>query len=91
MLCKMIFTGSRPKQKRRLRWIFESEVKTDRVDAEALARVGRLDAKLLYPTGHRSQEVQAGSAVMCGREAVVKARAQLINNATLPPFPSSKD
>ena len=65
---------------RRLRWIFENDVKTDRVDAEALARVGRLDAKLLHPIEHRSQEAQADLAMVRSREAVVKARTQLINH-----------
>ena len=65
---------------RRLRWIFENDMKTDRVDAEALARVGRLDAKLLYPIEHRCEESQADLAIVRSREALVKARTQLINH-----------
>ena len=37
---------------RKLRMIFRSESKNDRFDANQLARVARLDPKLLYPTYH---------------------------------------
>jgi transposase len=65
---------------RRLRWIFESDQKTDRMDAEWLGRVGRFDANLLHPIQHRSQQGQADLAILRSREALVKARTQLINH-----------
>ena len=65
---------------RRLRWIFENDQKTDRMDARSLARVGRFDANLLYPIQHRSQQAQADLAILRSREALVKSRTQLINH-----------
>jgi transposase len=65
---------------RRLRWIFENDQKTDRMDAEWLGRVGRFDANLLHPIQHRSQQAQADLAILRSREALVKARTQLINH-----------
>jgi transposase len=65
---------------RKLRLISENENKDDAVDAELLARVGRVDPKLLYPIQHRGAEVQADLAVVRAREALVKARGQLINH-----------
>ena len=47
---------------RKLRAIYENENKSDRVDAQYLARLGRLDPALLYPLRHRSAEVQADLA-----------------------------
>jgi transposase len=65
---------------RRLRWIFENDQKTDRMDAEWLGRVGRFDANLLHPIRHRSEQAQADLAIVRSREAVVKARTQLVNH-----------
>ncbi len=44
---------------RKLRLIYDNDRKSDRADAEYLARVGRLDPELLAPIVHRSEEVQA--------------------------------
>ena len=38
---------------RKLRMIFQSDSKNDQLDAEQLARVARMDPKLLYPIEHR--------------------------------------
>jgi transposase len=64
---------------RRLRAIYENENKSDRVDAEYLARIGRLDPALLYPLRHRSPQAQADLTVLRSRRALVKARAALAN------------
>jgi len=56
-----------------------NENKSDRVDAEYLARIGRLDPALLYPLRHRSAQTQADLALLRSRAALVKARATLIN------------
>jgi transposase len=65
---------------RKLRFIYQNESKTDRVDAEALARVGRLDLQLLAPIRHRSASAQAALAQLRARDALVQARTQLINH-----------
>src|SRR5829696_9146295 len=44
---------------RKLRLIYANKRKTDEVDAENLARLARLDPKLLYPLKHRGQVGQA--------------------------------
>ena len=48
---------------RRVKLISESQNKTDRHDAELLARLGRADEGLLAPVKHRSQQAQADLAV----------------------------
>ena len=65
---------------RRVRLIAESDAKTDRADAETLARLGRLDPRLLHPITHRSEEVQADLAVIRSRRCLVAARTLLINH-----------
>lgn len=54
--------------------------KTDRVDAESLARLGRYDPKLLAPIEHRSEEAQAHLAVIRIRDAAVRARTLLVTH-----------
>jgi transposase len=44
---------------RKLRLIYASKRKTDELDAENLARLARLDPKLLYPLKHRGEDCQA--------------------------------
>ena len=65
---------------RRLRLIYENDKKSDRVDAEWLARVARLDATLLAPIRHRESESQAALALLRARDALVRARTQLVNH-----------
>lgn len=65
---------------RRLRLIYQNETKSDRVDAEYLARVGRLDPVLLAPLRHRSRESQEDLALVRSRNALVRARTRLINH-----------
>jgi transposase len=55
--------------------------KNDRNDAEALARVVRLDPSLLFPIQHRGQQQQEDLAVIRTRAQLVKARTRLINAA----------
>ena len=40
---------------RKLRAIYQHERKSDRRDAQMLARIGRLDPALLYPVRHGTQ------------------------------------
>src|SRR5882724_3582588 len=65
---------------RQLRLIYGSDRKSDRVDAETLARLGRLDPALLKPIHHRGPEAQADLAQVRARDCLVRARAQLINH-----------
>jgi transposase len=64
---------------RKVRLIYESDRKNDRLDARMLARLGRVDVSLLAPIQHRSAEAQADLAVVRGRDALVAARTQMIN------------
>ncbi|HEY7683237.1 MAG TPA: transposase [Gemmatimonadales bacterium] len=65
---------------RQLRLIYGSDRKSDCVDAEALARVGRLDVRLLAPIQHRSAQAQTDLAQRRARDCLVRARTQLINH-----------
>jgi transposase len=66
---------------RKLRLIYANRRKTDEVDAENLARLARLDPKLLYPVEHRGQDSQAHMAIIRSRQALVDCRTQLVNHA----------
>jgi len=52
---------------RKLRLIYANKRKTDEIDAENLARLARLDAKLLYPLKHRGEDSQAHLAIIPAR------------------------
>jgi transposase len=65
---------------RKLRLIYANKRKTDEVDAENLARLARVDPKLLYPLKHRGEEGQAHLALIRSRQALVGARTQLVNH-----------
>jgi len=52
---------------RKVRLIYESDRKNDRLDARMLVRLGRVDVSLLSPVQHRSCEVQADLALVRGR------------------------
>src|SRR5271163_553908 len=66
---------------RNVRLIGESRRKDDRLDAQALARLARIDPKLLSPIQHRSVQAQAGLAVIRARYALVRARTALACSA----------
>jgi transposase len=65
---------------RKTRLIYTSKRKTDELDAESLARLARLDPKLLYPIEHRSQASQTHLAILRSRQALIATRTQLINH-----------
>jgi transposase len=65
---------------RKLRLIYANKRKTDEIDAENLARLARLDPKLLYPLKHRSEDSQAHMALIRSRQALVSCRTQLVNH-----------
>ena len=53
--------------------------KNDRIDANKLARLGRVDPQSLHTIQHRSREVRQDLVVLRAREALVAARTELIN------------
>jgi transposase len=65
---------------RKVRLIYSNKRKTDEVDAENLARLARLDPKLLYPLKHRGENAQAHMALIRSRQALVACRTQLVNH-----------
>jgi transposase len=66
---------------RKVKLITQSVKKNDRMDAEQLARLARVDPKLLSPIQHRGPEAQADLAVVRARMTLVDARTELINSA----------
>lgn len=65
---------------RRLRSIYENDTKSDRVDAEMLARVARIDPKLLYPIRHRGIQARQDLEIFRGRDTLVRSRTQQVNH-----------
>jgi transposase len=65
---------------RKVQLIAKSNNKTDRKDAELLARLGRLDPELLSPIEHRGPGVQTDLALLRSRAALIESRTQLINH-----------
>jgi len=65
---------------RKLRLIYSNKRKTDQIDAENLARLARVDPKLLYPLKHRGEASQAHMALIRSRQALVDCRTQLVNH-----------
>lgn len=63
---------------RRLRFIWNESIKTDRKDAERLARVGRMDPVLLQPIQHRGKKAQMDLALLRSRDALVRTRSSLV-------------
>jgi transposase len=65
---------------RKLRLIYANKQKTDEIDAENLARLARVDPKLLYPLKHRGEDSQAHMALIRSRQALIGCRTQLVNH-----------
>jgi transposase len=66
---------------RKVRLIGESRRKGDRLDAQTLARLARIDPQLLGPVKHRSAKGQADLSVIRARAGLVRARTALVNTA----------
>lgn len=66
---------------RQVQLISQSTRKDDRLDARTLARLARIDAALLCPVRHRGVEAQTHLAIIRARDALVRARTQLVNAA----------
>ena len=65
---------------RKVQLIAQGTRKNDRSDAETLARLGRIDPRLLAPVRHRSAQAQADLATIRARNALVASRTLLINH-----------
>jgi len=66
---------------RQVKLISNSSRKDDRLDAQRLARLARVDPQLLRPIQHRSEEAQAHLMVIRVRAALVETRSSLVNTA----------
>ena len=65
---------------RKVRLISHNDKKSDKLDPELLARLGRIDPNLLAPIQHRGAKVQVDLARLRARTALVRARTKLINH-----------
>lgn len=65
---------------RKLRLIYENRNKNDKVDAEYLARLVRVDPKLLRPVEHRNEDAQQDVTLVRSRDVLVKTRSRLITH-----------
>lgn len=63
----------------RLRLISHSNSKNDRSDGEQLARLGRVDPKLLAPIVHRGETAQRHLTLLRARDGLVRTRTLVIN------------
>jgi transposase len=61
---------------RKVRLIYGEGRKNDKLDAEKLARLARVDPKLLSPLEHRGEASQAHLALIRSRDALVSARTK---------------
>jgi transposase len=65
---------------RKVRLIYGEGRKNDKIDAEKLARLARLDPKLLAPIKHRGEASQAHLTLLRSRDVLVSARTKLVNH-----------
>lgn len=65
---------------RQLKLIYGSVDKDDKLDAERLARLTRVDSTLLHPVTHRSNAMQADLEVLKSRRILVEVRTKIINH-----------
>lgn len=65
---------------RKVRLIYQSDNKNDTLDPRTLARLARVDWRLLAPIAHRGEQAQLDLAVIRSRDAVVRTRTTLINH-----------
>ena len=66
---------------RQVKLISASSRKDDRLDAQTLARLARVDPQLLRPIQHRSERAQGHLMVIRVRESLLEARTALVNSA----------
>ena len=66
---------------RKVRAISANERKCDELDARMLARLGRVDPRLLQPVEVRPAQIRRDMMLIRAREELVKARTALVNSA----------
>jgi transposase len=66
---------------RQVKLISASSRKDDRLDAQTLARLARVDPELLRPIRHRSEQAQGHLTVIRARAVLVEARTSVVNAA----------
>jgi len=65
---------------RKLRAIYESDSKSDRLDAQMLARLARIDPRLLAPIHPRSSVCQRHLSLIRSRARLIECRTKLVNH-----------
>lgn len=65
---------------RQIQLIWKRKKKTDRSDANLLARLARIDVELLAPVHQRSRKAQVDLAVLRSRDLLVAVRTRLVNH-----------
>jgi transposase len=65
---------------RRVALVYAGHTKSDEIDAETLARFGRIDPELLHPIVHRSRQTLTDRSLLRSRAILVQSRTQLINH-----------
>jgi len=65
----------------KVKLITQAVRKNDRLDAQKLARLARVDPELLSPIRHRGEQAQEDLAIIRARAEVVETRTKLINSA----------
>ncbi len=65
---------------RKVRAIAWSDRKSDRFDAEMLARIARVDPKLLHPIQHRGPAARSDLALLRSRDILVETRTKLVSH-----------
>lgn len=65
---------------RQIQLIWKRKKKTDRSDANLLARLARIDVEMLAPVHQRSRKAQVDLAVLRSRDMLVSVRTRLVNH-----------
>ena len=63
---------------RKLRAIYQNDRKSDKLDAQILARLGRLDPNLLHPIQHQSEQTLPDLLQIKLRDNMVRQRIDII-------------
>lgn len=66
---------------RKVKAIYANSKKNDKVDARTLARLARVDRRLLHPIVHRGEKAQMHLMEIRSRAALIEARTSVINAA----------
>jgi transposase len=73
--CEVIVANAR-----KLRAIYQNERKCDKLDAQMLAKLARVDASLLHPIQHASEQCQRDSLNLKLRDILVRQRVHIISS-----------